>query len=82
MMENGCLHLVVSGVWDMICAVSVTVQHDCAMKQTAEAEMAKSAVVVLTWAVAVVDGILLKGATAYFSGRESYGSAPQDTDMP
>ena len=42
-----------------------------ALQETEEAEFAKMMVIVVTWGTAALDSVLLKGSTAFCSGRDS-----------
>ena len=60
--EGTRAYFIVSGSCDMVCAL-------CAA-ETEEAGFAKMMVIVVTWEMAVLDGVLLKGSTAFCSGRD------------
>ena len=66
--EEARTYFIVSGGYDMVCAVCAAVQASVAL--------------LVTWGIAVFDGILLKGATAFCSGRDSYDFELQMPDLP
>merc|ERR1712136_572132 len=54
-----------------------TGQLACAMQETQEAEICKLMVLVVTLFMGLVDGVVLKGWTAFVAGRDAYEPAHQ-----